>query len=344
MPRLLLTIALSVGLSATLISVGCQQQPPETSATYLAFGTRVDITIRNGNRTTRDNAAAELGRQFQRQHRQWHPWQAGELMTLNRALREGGWTTTTPELLAMLRASQRFERDSLGHFNPAIGELVSLWGFHTSEFPITAPPPAPEAIRRILDHRPSSPDIELDNGRLRTTNRGIRLDFSGLAKGHALALACERLTELELDQALINAGGDVLACGADPDRPWRVAITDIEGELLATIELSSAQAVFSSGNRYRYLQFDGQRHAHILDPWRGRPVDHVAQATVIDEDPVRADAAATALVVAGPDGWQSVARAMGVTRVIMVFADGQVAVSDGIDAEGAVSVRILRSI
>ena len=74
---------------------------------------------------------------------------------------------------------------------------------------------------------------------------------------------------------------------------------------------------------YRYAEFNGRRYAHILDPATGYPVDEILQATVIDPDPVRADAAATALVVAGASRWREVAEAMGLIEAIVVDDQGR---------------------
>ena len=110
------------------------------------------------------------------------------------------------------------------------------------------------------------------------------------------------------------------ACGSG-DHSWRVGIRDPDGGVLAGVTIGDG-AVFTSGNYHRYGEFDGTRYAHILDPRTGRPVDHVAQVTVIHADPVRADAAATALVVAGPEDWPAVARDMGIGQVLVVDAAG----------------------
>ena len=89
-------------------------------------------------------------------------------------------------------------------------------------------------------------------------------------------------------------------------------------------------AGFTSGNDYRYGEFDGERYAHLLDPFTGRPVDAVMQATVFDEDPLLADAGATALVVAGPEAWPRVAEAMGIEHAMVVEADGTIQWTDGL--------------
>lgn len=292
-------------------------------ATFHVFGTAVEVKLRNVSQAHADGAFQLLGPEFRRMHREWHPWERGALADLNRELLRGGRAVTTADLVELARAGQRFERESLGRFNPAIGALVDLWGFHTSDYPITDPPPTDEAIADVLVMRPDMQSLVIDDRSIRAQSVGIRLDFSGLAKGLAVRQGCELLAELQIRDAMINAGGDVLVCGYS-ERPWRVAIRDPAGGVLTTVEIIEPLAVFTSGNYHRYGEFDGTRYAHILNPFTGRPVDEVLQATVVHSDPLRADAGATALVVAGSGQWRMIAERMELDQAIVVDGDGRV--------------------
>lgn len=308
---------------------GCKPQSPEMyRAEFFALGTQIEIQVRAKSADAAEHRRAEsafgvIGRELQRMHRDWHPWEPGAMSELNAGLRSGEWASTTAELVELIETSQGLESASDGLFNPAIGELIHLWGFHTSNYPITEPPPTAAEIGRLLAARPSTLALEVDGLRVRSGNPTIRLDFSGLAKGLAVQLACDHLADHDLTDALVNAGGDVLVCGKT-DRPWRVAIRDPAGGVLETIEVSEPLAVFTSGNYYRYGEWEGERYAHILDPRTGRPVDQILQATVTHPDPLLADAAATTLVVAGSEYWERIAEQMGIERVIVVKAEGKV--------------------
>ena len=67
---------------------------------------------------------------------------------------------------------------------------------------------------------------------------------------------------------------------------------------------------------------NGQRYHHILDPRTGYPAQKTASVTVIHDDAGVADAAATALFVAGPDRWHEIARSMGVKYVMLIDSMG----------------------
>lgn len=282
------------------------------------------MQLRGVDETTAAAAFRDVGALLQRLHRELHPWEDGALTRLNRALSEGRPHETTADIVALIDAAARFERTSGGHFNAAIGALVALWGFHTSQYPITDPPPEPGAIDALTEKRPSVADLVVAGRRVTSSNPHVQLDFSGIAKGLAVRAACEIIRDLGIDSALVNAGGDVMVCGA-AERPWRVAIRGPGDAVLETLAVDRPLAVFTSGSRYRFAEFDGERWAHILDPATGRPASGGLQLTIIDADPLRADAAATALVVAGPARWRAVAASMGVDRAIAVEPGGAVA-------------------
>ena len=96
------------------------------------------------------------------------------------------------------------------------------------------------------------------------------------------------------------------------------------GGVIGAVEVSGDEALFTSGNYERFRQDAAERYPHILDPRRGWPVREVASATVIAAGGGLADAAATALIVAGLDGWPEVARSLELDQVLIVDEAGRV--------------------
>lgn len=308
---------------------GCQPQPEwhTSRAEYAVFGTTVEVAVRHAPNQSVDAPLAELDQLFQTLHRDWHPWAPGALTELNQALTKGTWTRLNPSLVDLLQSSQTLEIQTDGYFNAAIGSLVRLWGFHTSNYPITQPPPSAEAIADLVAQQPSTQQIEVqatetNQVQVRTQNPSISLDFSGIAKGAAAELACDLLGQSGFEDALVNLGGDVLVCGAG-QQPWRVAIKDPREGVLEVLEINRRLAVFTSGQYYRYGEWDGERYAHVLDPKTGHPIQHILQATAIHPDPMVADAAATALVVAGTEKAERLGKQLGLEQWLLVDETGQ---------------------
>jgi len=314
--------ALLAGVLLVLLTA-CQRET-QHSADLFVFGTIVEIKLWGASQEQSGRAFSEIQQMFQGMHRDWHAWERGLLVEINEAFAEGQAATATPDIVEMIRVSQWAEQQSGGCFNPAIGGLVALWGFHTSDYPIVGPPPAQSEIDQILSHQPSTLDVQIDGLRLTSDNPFVQLDFGGIAKGYAVDLAVGRLRELGIDNAIVNAGGDLRAFGRHGDRPWRVAVRRPGGGTVGTVEVRGDEALFTSGNYERFRQDEPERYPHILDPRTGWPVRDVASATVLSANGAVADAAATALIVAGLDEWEAVARSMGLAQVLIIDEAGRV--------------------
>lgn len=268
------------------------------------------------------DAFSELQTQFQEMHQQWHAWEPGMLMEINLGFASGLPVLASPDIAEMVRLSQFAEQASGGRFNPAIGNLIELWGFHTSEYPINGPPPSGSQIQQLVEQHPSSLDISLDGLTLVSSNPSVQLDFGGIAKGYAIDLACGTLRSRGVENAIVNAGGDLRVFGKHGPRPWRIAVRNPSGGVIGGLESGTDEAVFTSGNYERFRQDEDTRYPHILDPRTGWPVKHVASVTVIAEQGWLADAAATALIVAGLEDWTDVARSFDLELVMLVDDNG----------------------
>lgn len=331
--------------------VACQNHA-QHQASFLVFGTVVDVQLRGLSHAQAEARFSALQALFQELHQEWHPWQEGELMRLNQALAQGQSYTPPARLRQLVAYAQEAESASCGLFNAASGELIELWGFHTSNYPILGPPPAPESLQEWLRDAPSMRDIRVQGDQLNSRNPKVRLDLSGLAKGAAVALAVAQLKQHQVPAALVNAGGDLLAYHdtADTTPEWRVAIRDPfdkQRPILAEIQLHGEEAVFTSGNYARYRQDQEQRYAHILDPRNAWPVSHIAAATVVHDEAWRADAAATSLMIAAADEpWEDLAARMGIKMALIVRQDGAIEITPALAArleEGPWRQRVVRT-
>jgi thiamine biosynthesis lipoprotein len=307
-----------------LLLAACSRGPEVRQAEFFVFGTVLDVSIQGVDEATARQAFTRLQQDFQAMHRDWHAWEPGLLTEVNDAFAAGRPITASADIVELVRRSQRLEELSGGRFNPTIGGLIRLWGFHTSEFPIVGPAPDADAVRAWVERRPSSLDIRIDGLTLQSDNPAVQLDFGGIAKGYAIDLACARLKAMGVNGAIVNAGGDLRAFGDHGDRPWRIAIRNPGGGIVGSLETGADEAVFTSGNYERFRQDGRERYPHILDPRTGWPVDHLSSATVITGEGLLADAAATALIVAGPDEWAAVADALGLDQVLLVDGAGRV--------------------
>jgi FAD:protein FMN transferase len=294
----------------------------EYKYTLFVFGTLVEFILYGVDKPTADKVIATISAGFTQRHKDWHAWRKGKLFDLNRAIRNSYPLRVDAQMEQVLTQARDFEHLSKGLFNPAIGRLIALWGFHQDDKP-KGPPPDRRQIAELVAAHPSMDNIIVVRGFVIPRNPTAQLDFGGFAKGTALDWAADVLKSHGIKNAVINAGGDLNVLGSHGSRPWRVGIRHPKHwGVIASLDLQPGEALYTSGNYYRFKEHEGVRYSHIIDPRTGWPVDHIVSASVIHKNGALADAAATALTVAGPKHWLEIARSMGLTQILLVDNNG----------------------
>lgn len=315
-----------------LMVSGCSRQLPSQYFRLLSFGTLVELEIIGVDQRKAREAYQALQEDFDFMHRTWHAWAPGPLGRVNQAIAEGRTIAAPPSVLPLIRISQKLARQSDYLFDPGIGRLIELWGFHSSELKPHAPPPA-DAIAALVAKRPSIRDVHIDDFHLSCDNPAVKLDFGAVGKGYGIDRAIEHLKEMGITDAIVNAGGDLRAIGSRAGNPWRIAIRDPDGGgIFALLSVTGDEAVFTSGNYERNFTWQGKLYHHIIDPRTGYPAAGTASVTVLHSDAATADAAATALFIAGPKDWYRIARQMGIKFVLLIDTDGNVYMNPAMQA------------
>ncbi len=325
-----------LAVAATLLAgvVGVSRLPPAQPyrETLYLFGTLVEVEIRSLPVAPARAAVAGMAAHLQRLHHDWHAWRPGLLERLNSALAAGQGLPVDPVLADVLARGRDLSCASGGRFDPAIGAAIAAWGFHADTLPTGAPPTAAQ-IASLRAARPQMRDLHIEGTTVSTTNPAVQLDLGAYAKGAALDLALADLRAAGVQDAVLNAGGGVQVLGGPDTRPWRVAIRDpFQWGVVAALSLRPGEALHTSGNYERFLEAGGVRLSHILDPRSARPVQGIVSVSVLAENGLLADAASTALTVAGPEDWPQVAAAMGVQAVLMITDEGRVLASPAMAA------------
>jgi len=314
-------------LAATLISAfvsGCSQPLPAQHFRILAFGTFMDLQIVGAEKQVAKQAQEALQNDFNVMHYAWHAWEPGPVVRMNGLFAEGVEFSAPPSVLPLLQASQTLASQSDYLFDPAIGKLIDLWGFHQS-FPEAHEPPSDADIQALVDMKPSVKDISVNGFRLQSSNPAVQLDFGAIGRGYGIDQAIRRLQEMGIHNAVIRAGSDLRAIGSRDGTPWRIPVRDPDGGgVFALIPVIDNEAVFTSGNYQRNFTWDGKFFHHILDPRTGKPAVGTRSVTVIHPDATTADAAATALFIAGPKDWHRVAQQMGIKYVMLIDENNRV--------------------
>lgn len=220
-----------------------------------------------------------------------------EVSIVNRS-EAGIEVSLSPSTLAVVTAAREFSRATAGAFDPTCRPLLECWRRAGRNNRM------PSEGERIQAREASSwEDFQVAAGGLRKTRAGACLDLGGVAKGYGIDRAFEAIEAAGCEGSLVDVGGDVRVGGID-DRGehWKIVIRDpFKTSVFSSVELG-AGAVCTSGSYERFVEIDGVRFSHIIDPRSGFPVRQSPSVTVLAEDAISADAWATALSVLGPDG------------------------------------------
>lgn len=224
-------------------------------------------------------------------------WRADSLLGRFNRASGGTWVALPPDFRMVLETGLAVAERSGSAFDPAIGALVDLWGFGPET--ISGPPTSAqlELARAVSGSARLAYDEEAC--RLRQPG-GVRLDFSGIAKGFAVDALGAVLRQHGCRHALVEIGGELLGLGLRSDGdPWLVDL-ETPAHDIAPIRVALHQlAVATSG--------DYVRGRHTIDPRTGTPVEHALSVSVLHPSAMWADAWATALGVLQGEAMEALA-------------------------------------
>lgn len=191
-------------------------------------------------------------------------------------------TQVSPELAEILRASLVISRVSDGAFDATIGAATKLWR-ESRRSGVLPERLALEAARSTVGWQSLSIDHA---GRVVLSRQGTRLDLGGIAKGYAAQRAADLLIKSGATRCMVALAGDVVVGDPPPGKPgWRIAIgsgRENPTDGVAGIEiLLTRAAVSTSGDAAQWVEIDGVRYAHILDPRTGLGSTRQRSATVV---------------------------------------------------------------
>jgi FAD:protein FMN transferase len=302
-----LAIGLRLSLPALfLVAASCRRDPPSAQNTWLCMGTFCSVSVPAAEQhqlTALTAQAREISDEVNRRLTVYT--NTSEIAVLNR--NAGTAAVPVSEMtLEILALSKEYAEHTGGAFDVTIGPLVRAWGFNTG----TAP--AHTLDRATLDAalaRIGSRHIVLRDNTAFLAEPDIEVDLGGIAKGYAVDLCYDALVTRGQTNLMVNIGGNLRCVGSPRNgRPWNVGVRHpLQHEaILGTLLMTDGMAIATSGNYERFVEIDGRRYAHILDPRTGLPVEGMAGVTVLCKSATRADALSTALFVLGPEASRTV--------------------------------------
>ena len=190
-----------------------------------------------------------------------------------------------------------------GYFDPTISPIVAAWGFsYKSGDSLT--PQLIDSLRQLVDYR----NIRIENGKVVKENPAMTLDFNAIAQGYTSDLIARFLESRGVKIFLVDTGGEIMARGEKPDgKPWIVGIEkpaeNMDSERIVQTRIALRdKGLVTSGSTRKYVERNGKRYSHCINPKTGYPVEHqLLSVTVMAENSVWADALASICMVMGKE-------------------------------------------
>ncbi len=320
-----------MGLTAVLAAC---KPPPVTDHRFPAFGTIVRIEIVLAEPGSAAAATRDIESRFRKAETDWYAFGTGELATVNSLLARGQAAPISADLAPLIYRAIALHGLSGGLFDPAVCALVRLWQFDSANDLAAASGPPPQAARKaLLASQGTLANLRFD-GRTASASRPLCIDLGGMAKGTALEQARAALAQHGIRNALIDIGGSSqLAIGQKGASPWVIGLKDPRADrVIARLTLRPGEAASTSGDYERGFTSDGRRYHHILDPGTGEPTTGSASVTALAMDGELADAATTALMVAGPTRFRGVSAALGIVDALLITTSGELLTTPGMAA------------
>lgn len=284
-----------IALQSLAGPVSPDARSPRVEREAWVMGTRLRVVTEAPELPAARDASEAVVREVERLEDLLSTWDpTTPVSRLNQAA-PGGAVALPGELGALLEEARAWGRSTGGAFDPAVGALVDAWDLRGQGR-------VPDAEAASRARRASGPGVwELRGDSAVRLDPAAWIDTGGFGKGAALRSAAELLRRSGVSRALVDLGGQLWA-QAPPARPWSVPVAHPlhRHRPAALLRLHGVSAA-TSGTSERWVEVDGERLGHILDPRTGRPAPSWGTVTVVHPDPFVADVLSTALHVMGPE-------------------------------------------
>lgn len=248
---------------------------------------------------------------------------SSELSRLSATAGSNTSVSISPAMFDIMVQSKKAFDKSEGAFDITVGPLSKFWRKFKKkkQFPTNE---AVQATRKLIGFNKLI--LDTINKKVTLMQPGMQLDLGGIAQGYIAQKVIDFLHTQHIQQALVNASGDIVMSNAPPGlKGWTVGINVPESadELLSRALLMENKAVTTSGDAYQFTEHDGKRYSHIIDPRTGYGVTSLRNVTAIANDGTTADWLATACSILPVKKAKKLATQLGAALLIAEIKKGK---------------------
>lgn len=266
--------------------------------TLKLMGSRFDITVVAKDEVQAndyiDLALSEISR-IEKEISSWDPESETSKIIANAGIQP---LKVNRELYDLITRAVKISELTEGAFDITYASMDRIWKFDGSMNHLPTDDEIAQSIRKV-----GYKNIVLDpeHQTVFLKNKGMRIGFGAIGKGYAADKAKQLLISEGVNGGIINASGDLTTWGTQPDgSPWMVGITNPlnKNKVFSWFPLDN-NAVVTSGNYEKFVEFNGKKYTHIIDPRTGWPVSGLTSVTIFAPKAELADALATSVFVMG---------------------------------------------
>ncbi|WBW97113.1 FAD:protein FMN transferase [Oceanirhabdus sp. W0125-5] len=239
----------------------------------------------------------------------------------------------SPETFYVINRGKYYSSLSNGVFDISIGPLVKLWDIGSENARVPSQTEIDNTIKKI-----NYKNILLDesNQSVKLKNYDMMLDLGAIAKGYAADEIIKYLESKNISSAIISLGGNIYAMGVKPNsNPWKIGIQNPfsdRGEHLGIIQVKN-KSVVTSGIYERYLEKEGIRYHHILNPFTGYPVENsLASVSIISDKSIDGDGLSTSVFSMDVEEGHKLIETLEGVDAIFVTKNNEIFITSGIES------------
>lgn len=318
---------LSVVVSLVLGVGGCEPSAPEALSSQISgetMGTTYLVKVVDGPAELGDEALRErIEARLTAVNAALSNWQKDSEVSRFNASPSTDPVPISSAFHDVMAHSFAIHEQSQQRFDVTLAPLINLWGFGPRKG--STPIPGDTAISDALRHVGMSRLLTLSAGALRKIAPEVTINLSAIAKGFGVDQVAEVIESAGIANYLVEIGGELRTKGHNAQgNAWRLGIEkpDAGGRTVQLVVPLSGYAMATSGDYRNFIEHEGNRYSHIIDPVTGRPVTHgLASVTVISETATVADGWATALLVLGDTAGVELADTLGIAAYFIVRSE-----------------------
>ena len=281
------------------------------------MGSKFELVAINKDPGSREDAIASAINEIKRIENlvsSWKPTSETSQINSNAGIKP---VQVSKELYHLIERAIKVSKLTEGAFDISFDSIDHIWTFNGKEAKMPDSSIVSASIRKIdFNHIVLNPE----NQTAFLTDKGMKIGFGAIGKGYAANRAKLVMQAHNIENGLVNAGGDLIAWGNQENGdPWQIGIADpAKGkEFIAWLNVSN-MSVVTSGNYEKYVIIDGKKYGHIIHPKTGYPVEGIKSVTLLSPDAELSDALATSVFVMGvPKGLELVNRLKNVECIIL---------------------------